>query len=51
MDEAELQEIERRLKDGECDADAQTMRALRRLIDEVRRLRAETALPQSARVH
>jgi hypothetical protein len=46
MDAQELRKIEQRLAEGYYDADAEALRTMRRLIDELRRFREEEAEPE-----
>jgi|SoiMethySBSTD1v2_1073268.scaffolds.fasta_scaffold64244_1 hypothetical protein len=46
MDAQELRKIEQRLAEGYYDADAEALRTMRRLVDELRRFREAEAEPE-----
>jgi hypothetical protein len=46
MNAQELSKIEQRLAEGYYDADAETLRTMRRLVDALRRYREEEAEPE-----
>jgi hypothetical protein len=46
MNSQELRQIEQRLAEGYYDADAEALRTMRRLVDELRRFREEEAEPE-----
>jgi hypothetical protein len=45
MDSVELLQIEQRIQEGYYEADADALRVMRRLLDEVRRFREEISSP------
>jgi hypothetical protein len=51
MYEGELQEIEKKLRDGDYAADARSLRAIHLLIEEVKRLRNECAHLRQLETH
>ena len=50
MDSVELLQIEQRIQEGYYEADADALRVMRRLLDEVRRFREEISSP-AAELH
>jgi hypothetical protein len=47
MDAQELRQIEQRLAEGYYDADAEALRTMKRLIEELRRFREQEALREA----